>query len=738
MYDVNPKRMTPFCYTQIQTKQSGRFCIPVEPVNKAIVNAYIGSIPNRIQALFSDIMLTYDILGIALVCVVVLSFLAFLGLKRRRGGKIILYTSLFGILISFGFLAYSFKYEYNQTVEENCIKGIDQNGCSGFSGTIFPIMFWVAIGLAAFYLFIIIKYFRRIPFAVRLIATFKECNAVTKQIKWIPLIFCVFALVLGAVFIFTVTKGFSVGDIEVVDTLNIDGGMSKIIKYNIFMRVLACLQFLIFQWILSTILTLLDSVVAYSVSHWYFEKRKETVVIPLKKTLANIFKYHLGTVAMLTFYNLVFRIPAAILGYVRRILRQAHQYSNFIRFAQACCLACIHANERFFRYINRHLLIQMVIWGDGFDLASKKSWHLLNRNAPKIKSLDFLAEFLIFQARFFITALCSLGVYAYLSYVKISPMKYDLTQIFTSWTPAGVIFYTGFFYSSAFLSIYNIGTKTLIQCYLMDEEMFVGDQRYSTQPIKDFMDAYRAQLKKEEERQILVKKTAKKVARKIAPGYGELEQEEDEEDGDIPGGKNEKETKGKDDEDEDEDEDDDDDDDEDEDSDEDDEDDDEDEDEDEEDEDEDEDEEEEDEDEEDSDDNESQGGESQRSHLTSQSKMKVLNDSRPSTAKSIDAEKVKIKGKQAVKEESEEEDEDEEEVDSDEEEDEKPEKQIKSNRGASAQSNRSDIKLMNASQQSIAQQKKGSGAAIFNKKKGNNSTMKLDDDEDEDDDDARF
>lgn len=35
--------MTPFCYVQIQSTTSGRYCLPVEPVNKKIVDEYLNS-----------------------------------------------------------------------------------------------------------------------------------------------------------------------------------------------------------------------------------------------------------------------------------------------------------------------------------------------------------------------------------------------------------------------------------------------------------------------------------------------------------------------------------------------------------------------------------------------------------------------------------------------------------------------------------------------------------------------
>ena len=79
--------------------------------------------------------------------------------------------------------------------------------------------------------------------------------------------------------------------------------------------------------------------------------------------------------------------------------------------------------------------------------------------------------------------------------------------------------------------MFDIGAKSLMQCYLMDEEMFVGDQRYSEPFIREFMDHYKRVLQSEQESRLKNQKMVKGLAGKIAPGiFIELEQEEKEED----------------------------------------------------------------------------------------------------------------------------------------------------------------------------------------------------------------
>mmetsp|Transcript_20404 Transcript_20404/g.17716 ORF Transcript_20404/g.17716 Transcript_20404/m.17716 type:complete len:145 (-) Transcript_20404:180-614(-) len=54
-----------------------------------------------------------------------------------------------------------------------------------------------------------------------------------------------------------------------------------------------------------------------------------------------------------------------------------------------------------------------------------------------------------------------------------------------------VIFYFGFFYASVFQNVFDIAARTILECYLMDEEMFVGEQRYVEKHITVVMEYYK-------------------------------------------------------------------------------------------------------------------------------------------------------------------------------------------------------------------------------------------------------
>mmetsp|Transcript_67455 Transcript_67455/g.93863 ORF Transcript_67455/g.93863 Transcript_67455/m.93863 type:complete len:86 (+) Transcript_67455:3-260(+) len=75
-----------------------------------------------------------------------------------------------------------------------------------------------------------------------------------------------------------------------------------------------------------------DMVIAFGMSYWFFERRKETVVIPVIKITKMMVWNHLGSVMLLAVFKIIFKPLRTFLTNLRRVLRTAKQYSNVVRF----------------------------------------------------------------------------------------------------------------------------------------------------------------------------------------------------------------------------------------------------------------------------------------------------------------------------------------------------------------------------------------------------------------------
>jgi hypothetical protein len=170
-----------------------------------------------------------------------------------------------------------------------CIQGKDKHNCGGNRALIFKIAGFACLGILGIYLMIFAKLFNKINLGIGILQAVSKCAMVMNQIRFVPWVLIFITTGIAAFFIMSITESFSIGTLGTIPALSktffvsnridIDGGYVKIYTYDSLMRVLGGFSLFCFQWWLGSILLFSDSVTAYSLSIWFFEKRKETVVV---------------------------------------------------------------------------------------------------------------------------------------------------------------------------------------------------------------------------------------------------------------------------------------------------------------------------------------------------------------------------------------------------------------------------------------------------------------------------
>jgi hypothetical protein len=61
-------------------------------------------------------------------------------------------------------------------------------------------------------------------------------------------------------------------------------------------------------------------------------------------------------------------------------------------------------------------------------------------------------------------------------------------ELFSVGGPTFVVFLISYFVSDFFMDIYDMGTTTILHCFIADEEMFDGDERYATDQLQSWVD----------------------------------------------------------------------------------------------------------------------------------------------------------------------------------------------------------------------------------------------------------
>ena len=219
-------------------------------------------------------------------------------------------------------------------------------------------------------------------------------------------------------------------------------------------------------WTSQFILALGDIVIAMACSKWYFSRDKGRVGSgTVFSSLCTSLRYHTGTAA---FGSLLVAIVKMIRAFLAKLQREAKKTNSKIIQAVLCCLqCCMWCFEKCLRFINKNAYVQTAIFGTSFCTSAKETFFLIARNAGRIAAISYVAGLTSFVGRLFITA-----VSAGLGYVAIEETYGE--QLYS---PLGPVFFVGliaFFISGMCMAVFDMCTKTILHCFIADEEMGTG------------------------------------------------------------------------------------------------------------------------------------------------------------------------------------------------------------------------------------------------------------------------
>ena len=199
-----------------------------------------------------------------------------------------------------------------------------------------------------------------------------------------------------------------------------------------------------------------DLVTSYSLCIWFFTKKKDTVMLPVKRALKDAFLYHLGTVLLIVVINPLSMLPKAFINLMKSILKKSNQKSPFIKFIISSMMCCFYCFDHFFRYFSYQTYVQVVMWSLPHGKASQKAFFLINRHKSELRDIDFLQRFVIFQAKLCCSLLSCIFVYIFISFSDTSIIGKDLKAVETPFGPAIFVLFIAFFFSTVLLFILYI------------------------------------------------------------------------------------------------------------------------------------------------------------------------------------------------------------------------------------------------------------------------------------------
>lgn len=221
-------------------------------------------------------------------------------------------------------------------------------------------------------------------------------------------------------------------------------------------------------------------IIATSVAKWYFTKNKLTIGSwTVLGSILEVCWYHAGTAA---FGSLLVAIVQFIRVIIAKAQKHAKQTGN--KLAQCllcCCQCCFWCLECALKFINKHAYIQTAIFSTSFCKSCRQSFYLIFRNAARVAAISYVSSAVLIVGKLFISAVVTvLGYYIILQNIG--------DQLYSVGGPVAVIFLISYFISDMFMDVLDMGISTVLHCFIADEEMFDGDERYHEASLKDFVD----------------------------------------------------------------------------------------------------------------------------------------------------------------------------------------------------------------------------------------------------------
>lgn len=257
---------------------------------------------------------------------------------------------------------------------------------------------------------------------------------------------------------------------------------NTVFAYSKLIRLSSTLHLFAFFWISQFITAFTTTAAANVISQWYFTPKQKRgtmfLTMPVARAASTVLFYSLGSVA---FGSLVVGTVKFLSFVLKRFVAKVERAlkNKPVVGTLASILAWI---IRFFisifnwivSTITKHAYIQVAIYGTTFLASSRKAMKLIRKHNAQILVLDWIVDWVLFCGKIFVAiATCYLAYWMSLV-IPSSSGKVEPTNNF-SLLLLSFIFFTSYRISSLFFNVYETATDTIIQCYMIDEQLCVSE-----------------------------------------------------------------------------------------------------------------------------------------------------------------------------------------------------------------------------------------------------------------------
>jgi hypothetical protein len=321
---------------------------------------------------------------------------------------------------------------------------------------------------AAFFYLVMFCNFKSLRISIAIIETAADFFADTKRIVLMPLLYFGIWVLVFVFWLWGLCGVASITDSEIIaDSVQFQTktvNRSEGTNWMIFGMVIGMV------WLSAFIIAANEYTVICAAISWYYSRKDipDDDGIPgdadVTKGLWWTYRYHMGTLAFGSFILTAVWTVRAILEYLGEKLHEATAGNKCTECMLCCMRCCLDCFDRFIRFLNQNAFIYSAVTSESFCPSALHAFLLVLKNAAKFSFVEGIAGSFMFLAKVFVAIGTTMVGYwmlpAFTAPIIVSPTL-----------PCLFIFLFSYLVASSFISIFDISSITILQCYLFDLDL---------------------------------------------------------------------------------------------------------------------------------------------------------------------------------------------------------------------------------------------------------------------------
>jgi solute carrier family 44 (choline transporter-like protein), member 2/4/5 len=255
-----------------------------------------------------------------------------------------------------------------------------------------------------------------------------------------------------------------------------------------------------FLWVSQWLFSFSTVVVSGAIGSWYwrrdkriFDPRAYYVLHSLKRTLY----FSLGTISFGSFIVAVIQMMRILFEKAYSELKKGMVENKIAKYVVWAVRIFLFVFELVIKFINKHAYVQHALYGTPFIKSAGNAFSILTRNFLQVGVLQTLTTICVWMGKILVAVVvagCGWGI-SYLGWFQVGLNKGSSSS--SSQSPIAIAllcFILAFLVATVFLSIVDSAIDTILQCFLVDDELCYNDpdrKPYCTKNLSKFIEEHR-------------------------------------------------------------------------------------------------------------------------------------------------------------------------------------------------------------------------------------------------------